>query len=350
MIEHFKVPLEMPAEPTAMDKQVYCVIPTYRAADTILEVVREALKHADNVIVVDDACPQHSGELVRREYHGNARVQVIERERNGGVGAATKTGIGSALEQDADVIVKLDADGQMDPAFISSIREFFVEDPSLVCVKGNRFFNSDVIRLMPKTRFIGNAVLSLLVKCASGYWNALDPTNGYLAFSGPLLKTLPWRSFADSYFFEMSVLCELGLKRLPILELEMPPIYTSAPSSLAIPRVIFEFPPQLLRLTMRRLVVQYFIFDVNLASLYCLFGMLLALFGFSFGVYEWIQGTITHVPRATGTIMLAAVTFLMGFQLLLNALMYDVQFSQKTYHEIKVNASRRFAVRKSRRA
>ena len=349
MIERFDVPLEMRTEPTAPNNRVYCVIPTYRAAGTIVDVVREALNHADVIIVVDDACPQHSGELVRREYHENARVQVIQRERNGGVGAATKTGIGAALEQDADVIVKLDADGQMDPVFISSIREFFIEDPSLVCVKGNRFFDSSVIRLMPKTRFIGNAVLSLWVKCASGYWNALDPTNGYLAFSGPLLKMLPWRSFADSYFFEMSVLCELGLKRLPILELEMPPIYTSAPSSLAIPRVIFEFPPQLLRLTIRRLLVQYFIFDVNLASLYCFFGTILTLFGFSFGVYEWILGQVTGIPRATGTIMLAAVPFLMGFQLLLNALMYDVQFSQKTYHELKGDVSRRFAVRKSRR-
>lgn len=329
-------------------QRVYCVIPTYRAAGTIVDVVREALKLADVVIVVDDACPQRSGELVRQEYHGNSRVQVIQRERNGGVGAATKTGIGAALEQDADVIVKLDSDGQMDPAFISTIREFFLDDPSLVCVKGNRFFDSSVIRLMPKARFFGNAVLSLMVKFASGYWNALDPTNGYVAFSGPLLRSLPWRSFADSYFFEMSVLCELGLKRLPILELEMPTIYTGAPSSLAISRVVFEFPPQLLRLALRRLLVQYFIFDVNLASLYCFFGALLALFGVGFGVYEWIQGAITGIPRATGTIMLAAVTLLMGFQLLLNALMYDVQFSQKTYHELKVNISRRSAVRKSR--
>jgi dolichol-phosphate mannosyltransferase len=101
VIERFDVPLEMRVEPTALNNRVYCVIPTYRAASTILDVVEEALKHADVIIVVDDACPQHSGELVRREYHGNAQVQVIERERNGGVGAATKTGIGAALEQDA---------------------------------------------------------------------------------------------------------------------------------------------------------------------------------------------------------------------------------------------------------
>ncbi len=341
MIERFSTQLEFAAEPEGLEQRVYCVIPSYRAAGTIVEVVRAALKQADTVIVVDDACPQRSGQVARQAFAGDNRVRVIERERNGGVGAATKTGIEAALEEDADIVVKLDADGQMDPVFISTIRQLFARDSSLVCVKGNRFFNSSVLDIMPKTRLIGNAVLSLLVKCASGYWNAIDPTNGYLAFSGPLLKVLPWKSFSDSYFFEMSVLCELGLKRLPILELEMPAIYTSAPSSLAISRVIFEFPPQLFRLTMRRLLVQYFIFDVNLASVYCLFGTLLSLFGLSFGVYEWIEGAVTHVPRATGIIMLAAVTFLMGFQLLLNALMYDVQFSQRTYHELESVRKRR---------
>jgi len=346
VIERFSMPLEPAAEPEELEQRVYCVIPSYRAAATIVEVVRAALKQADVVIVVDDACPQRSGQVARQAFGGDDRVRVIERERNGGVGAATKTGIGAALDEDADVIVKLDADGQMDSAFIANMRQLFVEDPSLVCVKGNRFFDPSVMNVMPKARLFGNAILSLLVKFASGYWNAIDPTNGYLAFNGSLLKVLPWQSFADSYFFEMSVLCELGLKRLPILELEMPTIYTSAPSSLAISRVIFEFPPQLFRLAMRRLLVQYFIFDVNLASLYCFFGSLLALFGIVFGVYEWIQGEITHTPRATGTIMLAAVTFLMGFQLLLNALMYDVQFSQKTYHEMKVHGKRRSLVRK----
>ena len=336
MIERFSTQLEFAAEPEQLRQSVYCVVPAYRAADTVVEVVRGALKQADAVIVVDDGCPQRSGQVARQAFAGDDRVQVIERERNGGVGAATKTGIGAALEAGADVIVKLDADGQMDPSFISTMRRLFLRDPSLVYIKGNRFFDASVFKLMPKTRFIGNAILSLLLKFASGYWNALDPTNGYLAFNGTVLKKLPWRDFADSYFFELSVLCELGFRRLPILELEMPTIYTAAPSSLAISRVIFEFPPQLFRLTMRRLFVQYFIFDVNLATLYCVFGTLLGVFGLVFGTYEWILGAITGVPRATGTIMVAAVTFLMGFQLWLNALMYDVQFSQRTYHEVEI--------------
>ncbi len=241
-----------------------------------------------------------------------------------------KTGIAFCMEHGAGVIVKLDADGQMDPAFVPVIGGVFETDPTLVCVKGNRFFDSSVMLRMPKRRLFGNAVLSILVKFASGYWNLVDPTNGYVAFNARLLAAVPWRSFADSYFFEISVLCELGLRRLPILELEMPTIYNGAPSSLSIPKVLWEFPPRLLRLTLRRILLQYFVFDVNLASLYLAFGALLLLGGGAWGAYQWIVSSVTHVSRSTGTVMLAVLPFLMGFQLVLNALMVDVQFAQKT--------------------
>ena len=316
----------------------YCVIPTYKASGTIVAVVSQALQYVSAVIVVDDACPEGSGAVAREAFAGNPAVRVVVRDSNGGVGAAMKTGIAHALEAGAEIIVKIDADGQMDPSFIPLMTRLFEEDPSLVAVKGNRFFQAQVLEAMPKARLFGNAVLSLMAKFASGYWNTIDPTNGYLAFNGPLLELLPWQTFSDSYFFEMSVLCELGLRRLPLVELEMPTIYTSAPSSLSIGRVILDFPPRLLKFTLRRLLLQYFVFDVNLGSLYAVVGSFLVLFSLVFGAYEWIQSYVTHVGRATGTVMLVVLTFLMGFQLLLNALMCDVQFSRGTRHELLVNA------------
>jgi len=322
---------------------ICCVIPAYRAATTIAAVVEDALQYADTVVVVDDGCPERSGESAIAAHGANDAVTVIRRERNGGVGAAMKTGMGAAMERGADVIVKLDADGQMDASYIHIIRDIFEADPSLVFLKGNRFFDGTVLRLMPKARLFGNAMLSLMTKSASGYWNSIDPTNGYLAFNTHFLRLLPWESFADSYFFEISVLGELGLRRLPIVELEMPTIYTSAPSSLSISRVLWEFPPKILRLILRRMILQYLVFDVNLGTLYFVLGSLLLLFGAGFGAYEWIQSVVTHIPRATGLVMLAVLPFLMGFQLVLNAFMYDVQFSPRTQHELLINVRRRFA-------
>ena len=150
----------------------------------------------------------------------------------------------------------------MDEAYIPEIEDVFERNPDLALVKGNRFSDVSVMHKMPRTRLLGNAALSLMAKFASGYWNVLDPTNGFLALNARLLPSIDWHLFADSYFFELSVLCILGVKRLPITEIDMPAIYGDAPSSLSIKRVVREFPPLLFACFMRRMILQYLLFDI----------------------------------------------------------------------------------------
>lgn len=314
------------------------LIPAYRAASTIVNVIKGALEYVDRVVVIDDACPQKSGDIVSAAFAADSRVIVLWRPTNGGVGSAIKTGLAKCLEINPDVIVKLDADGQMDPSFIPSICTMFDHNPNLGLVKGNRFVNDSVLSEMPKVRLFGNAALSLFAKFASGYWNLLDPTNGYIAFNGKLLPMLGWQRFANTYFFEISVLGELGLRQVPIGEVEMTSIYGEEQSSLSIRRVLWEFPPKLLRLFLRRITLQYFLFDVNLGSLYIFFGILMTIAGFAFGSLEWAETIVTHHARTAGTVMLAVLPILIGFQLLSNALMYDVQFAPKTLREMGTRA------------
>lgn len=314
---------------------ICAVIPAYKASRTVCDVIAAVLPHVDRVIVVDDACPERSGHIVERSFAGRA-VEVIMRDRNGGVGAATKTGIGRALALHADVIVKIDADDQMDAEYIPAIGQLFRDDPNLALVKGNRFFDPLVMRRMPATRLFGNSCLSLLVKFASGYWNILDPTNGYLAFNGRLLRAIDWQGLADRYFFEISALCEFGLRHGKIAEMHMDTIYSGAGSSLSIVRTLLSFPPKLLRLFLRRLILQYFVYDINLGSLYIFFGFFLSGLSAALLGFEWLQSHVTGIPRTTGTVMLGVLPFLMGFQLLLNALLYDVQFGPKSVRELLV--------------
>jgi dolichol-phosphate mannosyltransferase len=312
---------------------ICCVIPTYRARATICDVIHGVLRYVDAVVVVDDGCPDGSGEAVALAFP-NAPVYLIRHASNGGVGRATKTGIAKALELDAEIIIKVDADGQMDPAYIPNLVEILRSDPEMVYVKGNRFFNAAVVSRMPRIRLVGNAILSLRVKFSSGYWNILDPTNGYFAFNARALTQLDWPSFADNYFFEISILCTLGLYRSVIGELEMATIYGDERSSLSIGRVLWEFPRRLLGRFVRRIMLQYFIFDVNLGTLCLLFGTLLCAGGLAFGVYEWFETRASGVPRTTGTVLLAVLPILIGFQLLLNALTYDVQFGPKSIRRL----------------
>jgi glycosyltransferase involved in cell wall biosynthesis len=311
---------------------IACVIPAYRAGDTVCAVVEEARQYCDVVVVVDDACPDRSGDLVERAFTGDPAVRVVRHERNGGVGRAMKSGFAECLRMGASVIVKIDADGQMDPGYIPRFVELFEADPELIYAKGNRFANTDVLRHMPRLRLFGNALLSLAVKFSSGYWNLLDPTNGYVAFNGFALAEIDLEQFADSYFFEISVLCALGLKNAHIAELEMTTIYGDEQSSLSIRKVAVEFPPKLLALFFRRILLRYFVFDLNLGSLYLVFGTLLIMIAVGLGSFEWVQSATGGVPRSTGTIMLVVLPALIGVQLFLNALLYDVQFAPRSEH------------------
>ncbi|MDE2481554.1 MAG: glycosyltransferase [bacterium] len=320
---------------------IACVVPAYRARDSVRSVVESLLAVSDLVVVVDDGCPDRSGDVVRRAFVGDPRVAVLQRERNGGVGAAMKTGIEHCLAVGADVIVKVDADGQMDPSFVPHLAACLEHNRSIGFVKGNRFASESVLRRMPPVRLIGNSLLSILVKFASGYWNLLDPTNGFVAFRAETLRDIPWERFADSYFFETSVLGELGLANVPIGEVEMPTIYGTEQSSLSIRRVALEFPPKLLRMFLRRMLLHYFLFDVNLGSIYIFFGLLFALAGITIGGIEWFQTLHTGHVRTAGTVMLAVLPTLIGFQLLSNALMYDVQFAPKTVRERAMRAKDR---------
>lgn len=313
-----------PTEPRAV---VVGVIPTYRARRSIARVVERALAVTDLVVVVDDACPDRSGELVRGV---DPRVHVIVHEVNRGVGGATKTGIAAALALGADYIVKIDADDQMDTAFVPHMIDILEEYPEVELVKGNRFADPTTLQSMPTIRLIGNALLTLMIKFSSGYWTIVDPTNGYIALRAYSLQRMTLNRLAERYFFETDLLCLFGLRRRVIAELEMPAIYGDEQSSLSIPVVLATFPALLLKRFLRRILVNYAIVEINVGSLCAAIGFPLLLIALIFGGHEWSISVSSGIGRPTGTIVFALLLFIIGFQLSLQALLYDVQFSSRT--------------------
>ncbi len=306
---------------------VAIVIPAYRARRTIARVVDRALAVADLVVVVDDACPQSSGDVVRGI---DPRVRVVVHEVNRGVGGATKTGISAAMALGADYIVKIDADDQMDTTFVPHMIDILERAPEIELVKGNRFADPATLQTMPAIRLIGNALLTLLIKFSSGYWTIVDPTNGFIALRADSLQRMKIDRLAERYFFETDLLCLFGLRRRTIAELEMPAIYGEEPSSLSIPVVLTSFPPLLIKRFLRRLLVNYLIVEINVGTLCAAIGFPLLLAAIIFGGHEWYISVTSGTGRPTGTIVLALLLFIIGFQLSLQALLYDVQFSTRT--------------------
>ena len=309
--------------------QVSVIIPCYRASATVLDVVRRISPSVHRIYVVDDHCPDGSGRVVSGAELGS-RVRVLHNERNLGVGGAMKRGYDQALRDGADVIVKLDADGQMDPAFIPRLVAPILAGEADYA-KGNRFGLRQLMpgaaapsRPMPPVRRIGNNLMSFFHKGVTGYWNIIDPTNGYTAIHRRALESIDRHALADCYFFETDMLFQLGLVGAVVQDVPLPALYADEVSSLSVRKVLRRFPGLAFHRFLKRIGVRYFLHDFNVASLEILIGLPLLVFGAALGLYHWLHALDTGVAASAGTVMFAALPIIIGFQLLLSAVSYDV--------------------------
>jgi glycosyltransferase involved in cell wall biosynthesis len=222
---------------------VVVVIPCYRVKKQIASVIRAVPPFVRYIVVVDDACPERSGDVA--EALADERVIVVRHASNQGVGGAMKTGFRRALELEPDVVAKLDGDGQMDPAALSRLcRPLLARRAAFT--KYNRFWHFAELEQMPLVRRVGNLGLSFLTKAASGYWRVFDPTNGYVAIRGDVLRCLRIAALSDDYFFETSLLIELGKRGFRVVDLPLPARYADETSSMRLLRVLVVFPFKLL--------------------------------------------------------------------------------------------------------
>jgi dolichol-phosphate mannosyltransferase len=309
---------------TTRPPHVVVVVPAFRVEEYVSAVIARVPPIVQQIVVVEDCSPDSTGQLLDRLASGDPRLIVIHHARNAGVGGATKTGYCEALRRRADVVVKMDGDGQMNPEYIESLVAPIVSRQAEY-TKGNRFQSWSYLRVMPLHRRIGNLGLSFLLKLASGYWNLFDPTNGFTAISSDTLRKLDFDRLEQRYLFESSMLVELYRLGARIQQVPMPPIYDGAISSLSTTRALVEFPFYLLRATIRRFVHRYIWQDFTAVSVFVIVGLFGLAFGTTFGAYHWIRSIQTAQPATAGTVMLSAVPVILGVQFLLQAIVLDIQ-------------------------
>jgi glycosyltransferase involved in cell wall biosynthesis len=234
------------------------VIPCYGVEREIATVLRSLPAFVRHIIAVDDASPDRTGNIIAALADLDARIVALHHATNLGVGGATLAGFRKALEIGAQIVVKMDGDGQM-----------HVEDlPALVTplihgeadyTKGNRFHDVVALRQMPWLRRFGNTLASFLVKAATGYWQCFDPNNGYVAIRAAVLARLPLDTIDHSYFFEISMLQALNCIKAVVRDVPMPARYGSEVSHLSTRRVLREFPRPLAHSVVRRIVRKQFL-------------------------------------------------------------------------------------------
>ncbi|MGE8317181.1 MAG: glycosyltransferase family 2 protein [Comamonas sp.] len=310
--------------------KIAVVIPCYKVTRHILGVLQEIGPEVHSIYVVDDACPEHSGRFV--EAHStDPRVRVLYNEVNLGVGGAVMAGYRAAIAQGDAVIIKIDGDGQMDPTliprFVAPILNYSAD-----YTKGNRFFYLDKISRMPRIRIFGNAVLSFMTKLSSGYWSSFDPTNGYTAIAAATAAQLPLDRISRRYFFETDMLFRLNTIRAVVLDIPMDAKYETEVSNLKISRVLTEFPLKHIRNLVKRIFYNYYLRGMSLASLELPLGLALVGGGTLFGLFHWLQSMLQGTTTPAGTVMASALPIILGVQLCLAFIGFDVASEPTTSH------------------
>jgi len=305
-----------------LNDAIAVVIPSYRVKRHILSVIAGIGSEVGSIYVVDDACPDGSGDYVS-EHCKDPRVTVIKHEKNLGVGGAVMTGYQAAIAAGAEVIVKVDGDGQMDARLIPN---FIV--PILAgeadYTKGNRFFDLEQLRSMPPMRLFGNAVLSLMNKVSSGYWDIFDPTNGFTAIHADAARHLPMSKISRRYFFETDMLFRLNTLHAVVVDVPMDAVYGDEESNLKISRIVTEFVAKHVRNFFKRVFYNYYLRNMSLASIELPLGTGLLAFGAIYGSTRWLESAQMGTTTPAGTVMVAALPVLMGVQLILAFLAYDI--------------------------
>lgn len=277
-----------------------------------------ALKYSSQVVVVDDACPDNSGQAVLGVHDS---ITVLFRAENGGVGAATKTGVREAQRLGADIIVKLDADGQMNPNLIPQLIEPLISG-EVDFRKGTRFDSPEDLEGMPRVRLIGNSFLSLINKFSSGYWTVNDPTNGFLALSKETHKSLNWDKISNGYFFESDLLFRARLIGTRISQMRMKSVYSEEISSLKPLQMVIPFASKHLRNQVKRIAYMYFVREWNLGTIYLMAGLVSLGVGIGASVNALLVQT--GYPIFTGTAVLASLGYVLWVQFSTAFLTVDV--------------------------
>jgi glycosyltransferase involved in cell wall biosynthesis len=308
------------------NRRIAVVIPAYNEARHIAQVLRELPDYVDHVIVVDDASSDETFAAINS--FDDTRVTAVRSDVNQGVGGATILGYRKALELRSEVAVKMDGDGQMSSEHLHLLLDAII-DLGYDYAKGNRFLAGESLTQMPRHRLFGNVVLTFANKVASGYWHVFDPQNGYTAIAAHALRRLDLDSIHRRYFFENDMLIALNFQNARVRDVPIPARYGDEESKLSPWRSGVTFPLLFIPRFWRRIYRKYVLQDFSPIALFLFMGLLLFAWGVLFGAYHWLLSVITGVATPTGTVMLAVLPLILGFQLILEAMVLDIRESPR---------------------
>ncbi len=198
--------------------KIAAIIPCYKIKNDLISLLNKSLDHFDVIIVVDDNCPYKTGSKVLKKFKNNKKIYVIHNKINLGVGGAVKKGIEYLIKSDVEIFVKIDGDGQMSLEDLDHML-LPIKNGNASYVKGSRFLDIKSRILMPKLRYYGNKLMSIMYKFFSNDISVSDPLNGYLIMHRNIFKSINLNKLSNDFFFETDLLFNLKDNSISVVEL-----------------------------------------------------------------------------------------------------------------------------------
>jgi glycosyltransferase involved in cell wall biosynthesis len=303
-------------------KRVAVVVPAHDEQELIATTLAGIPGFVDRVYVVDDGSRDATADRARAV--GDPRVEVVAHERNRGVGAAIVTGYKRALAEGMDVTAVMAADNQMDPGDLGTIALPVVRG-EVDYAKANRLVTGEAWKLIPRARYLGNAVLSLFTKIASGYWHVADSQSGYTAISKQMLDVLDLDRIYTGYGFPNDILVHLNVWSARVRDFPSRPIYgVGERSGIRYRKVVPRISWLLVKGFFWRLREKYVIRDFHPLVFFYAFGFIATLAGLVLGVIE-VAYRIAGNDVSVGTVVLIALLLISGSQFTLFAMWFDME-------------------------
>jgi glycosyltransferase involved in cell wall biosynthesis len=307
-------------------KRVAVVVPAYDEEGLVVETLRGIPDLVDRIYVVDDASRDGTG--ARAQELSDPRVEVIRHERNRGVGAAIASGYRRALEEEIDVTCVMAADNQMDGTELEGLAGP-VARGEVEYAKANRLVSGEAWKVIPRTRYLGNAVLSLLTKIASGYWHVADSQAGYTALSLDAMRRLDLDRLYPRYGFPNDMLVHLNVQNARVRDVPSRPIYDVGESSgIKLRSVVPRISWLLFKGFWWRMLQKYVIRDFHPLVFFYVFGVLMTVVGLVLGAVE-VALRIAGNEITPASIVLVAVLLIAGLQLTLFAMWFDMEANKE---------------------
>lgn len=307
-----------------MGKTLAAVIPAFREETQIGRVIETMPDIVDHIVIIDDCSPDKTSEVVRGYMKTNTRIVLIVHEKNQGVGGAIASGYIWARDNGVDLAVVMAGDGQMDPADLPALLNPVVKD-DVNYSKGNRLIYPGATKIIPRQRFFGNSVLSLMTKVASGYWHIADSQTGYTVADRAVLERIDWPKMYKRYGQPNDLLIKLNIEHLRVRDVPIKPVYNiGEKSGIKIGKVIFTISGILLRGFLHRMKEKYIIRDFHPLVLFYGFGVFLLLVALAFflrTMWIWLVGD--EAPLLSTIVFM--FTFSMGVQSIFFAMWFDME-------------------------